>query len=115
MGKKIPNLIDFLNMFFTYTSKMFQRILFATIFLSKLCLYKCEIKSTKTKLQAIIMPFDDKPEHKGLNYFNKIALNTNRIKNRNNIKVKNMYITVWLKKNIQVKWLDQNTNYSVRT
>lgn len=83
---------------------MYQCILFVTLFLSKPFQYKCDIKGTRTKIQAIIMPFD-KPEHKDLNYFNEFTTRTNRTQNktRSNIKFKKIYMTLQLKKNIQVK------------
>lgn len=65
-------------------------------------MYKCEIKCAKTKTQAIIIPFDNL-EHKDLNYLNKLTINTNHTQNRSNIKIKNIYIAIQLKKNIQVK------------
>lgn len=78
---------------------MYQCLLFVVLFLSKPFQYKCEIKDTKSKIQAIIMPFD-KSDHNELNNFNKL---TNRTQGQINIKAKKIYITVWLKRNTQVK------------
>lgn len=55
----------------------------------------------KTKLQAIITPFDMQ-FHEELNFVNGVPILTNHIK-RNNIKTKGIYITIWLKKNTQVR------------
>lgn len=86
---------------------MYHFILFATLFLSKPLQYKCDIKEARTKLQAIIMPFD-RPEHKESHNFNDITINTNHIQNLSNIKTKKINITIWLKKKIQVNYLKNN-------
>lgn len=79
---------------------MYQCILFATLFLSEPFQYQCETKETRTKLKAIIMPFEQ-PGHKESH--NDITIQTNGIRNRSNIKAKKICTTIWLKKNVQVK------------
>lgn len=82
---------------------MYQCILFAVIIISASLQHKCETKEIKTKLQAIITPFDMQYREE-LNYLKGRLIRTNHTKNRNNIKTKGIYITVWLKKNTQVKF-----------
>ncbi|KAE9545586.1 hypothetical protein AGLY_001129 [Aphis glycines] len=79
---------------------MYQCILFAVLIISTSLQHKCETKEIKTKLQAIITPFNMQYREE-LNYLKGSPIRTNNIKNRNNIKTKGIYITVWLKKNTQ--------------
>lgn len=81
---------------------MYKWILFSTLLLIKPFQYKCEIKDIKTRVKAIIMPFDTL-EHKEFNYLDGITIHTDRIQNQNNIKAKKICLTIWLKKNNQVK------------
>lgn len=85
---------------------MYKYILFATLIVSIPFQYECEFKDTKTKLQAIITPIDMIYRDE-INYSNRIPIRTkrNRIKKRSNIKTKGIYITIWLKKNTQVKFI----------
>lgn len=80
---------------------MYKRILFATLFFIKLSQYKCEIKDT-TRVKAIIMPFYTL-EQKEFYYLDEITIHTDRIQNQNNIKAKKICLSIWLKKNTQVK------------
>lgn len=81
---------------------MYKWILYATLFFIFTFHYKCEIKETTTRIKAIIMPFDTL-EHKEFNYLDKITIYTDHIQNQNNIKAKKICLSIWLKKNIQVK------------
>lgn len=81
---------------------MYKWVLFATLFFIKPFQYKCDIKDTTTRFKAIIMPFDTL-EHNEFNYLDKITINTDRIQNQNNIKAKKICVSIWLKKNNQVK------------
>lgn len=87
---------------------MYQCILFGVLIISTSLQHKCETKEIKTKLQAIITPFDMQYREE-LNYLKGRPIRTNHIKNRNNIKTKGIYITVWLKKNTQVKYCFTNS------
>lgn len=76
---------------------MYKYILFVTLIVSIPFQSICELKETETKLQAIITPID-MVYRDSLN-----QIRTNRIQKRSNIKTKGIYITIWLKKNTQVK------------
>jgi len=82
---------------------MYKYILFATLIVSiPFQSILCELKDTETKLQAVITPIDMLYRDE-LNSLNQIPIHINRIKKRSNIKTKGIYITIWLKKNTQVK------------
>jgi len=81
---------------------MYKYILFASLIVSIPFQYECELKDTKIKLQAIITPIDMVYRDE-INYSNRMPTRTDRIQKRSNIKTKRIYITVWLKKNTQVK------------
>lgn len=81
---------------------MYQCILFVSLFFNMPLQYECEIKSTNTRHQAILMPFDQ-AEYKDLKHKTKIPIHINRTKNHSNINAKKIHITIWLKRNNQVK------------
>lgn len=82
---------------------MYKYILFATLIVSiPFQSILCQLKDTGTKLQAIITPIDMLYRDE-LNSLNQMPICTNRIKKRSNIKTKGIYITIWLKKNTEVK------------
>lgn len=87
---------------------MYQCILLAVLIISTSLQHKCETREIKTKLQAIITPFDMQYREE-LNYLKGRPIRTSNIKNRNNIKTKGIYITVWLKENTQVKYRFTNS------
>lgn len=81
---------------------MYKYILFVTLIVSIPFQSICELKETETKLQAIITPIDMLYRDS----LNQIPIRTNRIQKRSNIKTKGIYITIWLKKNTQVKFFN---------
>lgn len=80
---------------------MYQGNLLVILILSIMFLNKHEVKSIKTKLQAIITPFG-KSINKEFNSLNDVLISGNHIQNQNNIKAKQIFITMWLKKHTQV-------------
>lgn len=76
------------------------------LFLGKPLHSKCVIDDIKTKLQAFIMPLDKSVHHK-INYFdgNTILTKHYQSQNRSNIKAKQLFITVWLKRNNPVNYI----------
>lgn len=81
---------------------MYKYIVFATLIVSIPFQSICQLRDTETKLQAIITPIDMLYRDE-LNSLNQIPIRINRIQKRSNIKTKGIYITIWLKKNSQVK------------
>jgi len=83
---------------------MYKYILFATLIVSiPFQSILCQLKDKETKLQAIITPIDMLYRDE-LNSLNQIPIRTKPIQKRSNIKTKGIYITIWLKKNTQVKY-----------
>ncbi|XP_022160119.1 hapless 2-like [Myzus persicae] len=72
-------------------------ILFATLIVSIPFQCKCELKDTKTKLQAIITPIDMLYRDE-INDLSRTPIRTNRFKERSNIKTKGVYITEYFSK-----------------
>lgn len=81
---------------------MYQYVLVVSLLLNMLLQYECEIKSSNIKHQAILMPFDQ-AEYKDIKHKDTIPIHIKNIKNYSNINAKKIHITIWLKRNNQVK------------